>query len=336
MDLSWDDVYQTEGEDGLVSATDVSDQVLYTTLGKPVTLLASYRNRSLHETGDVETDLTGLVLDGPQFFHIGGQYEGKLVPEAGYTLPEEIHLYTKYTDGREIEIQNYSWQQNYTYDYETGEIVLQHGPYGADNKLLIRAAGIETEGAPAGVVSGTEYAKPAPVYGPFNWSVPGETDGTLVESKTSVSGVDVPCVIFTPNGIGETVITATDGTYTLNFKVVSEAPAVTSIDLPEDQHRIHLRTDATYQLNPILSYDAESEISTLSSEIQEGGVTYKSFNPEVASVDENGWITAKSKGMAYIEISSAVDNRISTYSVIEVEQRPYVVKFVDYNGNVLK
>lgn len=338
MDLSWDDVYQTETEDGLVPATNMSDQVLYTTPGKPVTLLASYRNKALHEIGDVKAELTGLTLDGPDFFYIGGEYKGKLVPQEGYTLPEEIHLYTRYTDGTEIEIQNYAWQQNYTYDPSTGEIDLLHGPYGADNVLLIRAEGVVSEGAPAGEVSGTTYTRPDPVYGPFDWKITSGDGALDVEKETEISGQKVNYAEFTPNGTGETVITATtkDGKYSLNFKVVSEEEPAISIDLPDDQHRVYLKTDATYQLTPILSYESDSEISTLAEQVQEGDFIYESFNKEVAEVDSNGLITAKSEGMAYIKISSAKDNRLVTYSIVEVEQRPYVVKFVDYDGNVLK
>ncbi len=328
MNLSWDEVYQTEEEDGLVSGTAMGDQVLYTTPGQPVTLIASYRNKALHETGNVETDLKGLTLDGPDFFYIGGKYEGRLVPQEGYTLPEEIRLYTKYTDGTEVEIQNYAWQQNYTYDSSTGEINLEHGPYGADNVLLIRAAGVPTEGAEAGVVTLSEYQRPDGVYGPFDWASSG--DGTLEKITTTISGTEVNCATFTPNSTGESIITVTtiDGKYSLTFKVVCEGVQATSLDLPEEQHRLHMRTDDTYSLNPVLSPQP-----TLP---EDSELVYTSFNPEVAKVDENGVITAVSEGMAYIKISSAADNRVSTYCIVDVEQRPYVVKFVDYNGTVLK
>ena len=327
MELSWDEVYQTEEEDGLVSAVNMSDQVLYTTPGTPVTLLASYRNKALHETGDVVTELNGLTLEGPDFFYIGGKYEGRLVPLEGYTLPEEIHLYTRYTDGSQIEMVNYPWYKSYTYDSQTGEINVLYGPTGADNKLLIKADGVPTEGAEAGVVTHSEYERPNALYGPFEWTVK-DGNGSLVESTTQVSGQDVPCVLFTPEGTGESTIVATDGNDSLTFKVVSEGVLPTSIDLPEEQHRLNLRTGDTFTLNPVLDPVPTAE--------EDKALTYTSFNPEVATVDENGVITAVSEGMAYIKISSSVDNRVATYCVVEVTQRPYVVEFVDYNGDVLK
>ena len=110
---------------------------------KTAELVAKYRNTSLHQTSDVVSELVGLQLDGPSFFHVGGQYECTLVNEAGYDLPDTVSLWTRYSDGSEVEIVNYDFYKPYTYDPTTGKITLNFAPTGATNVLVIRAEGKE-------------------------------------------------------------------------------------------------------------------------------------------------------------------------------------------------
>ena len=48
-------------------------------------------------------------------------------------------------------------------------------------------------------------------------------------------------------------------------------------------------------------------------------LVWKSFNPEVATVSEDGTITAVSEGYAYIKVELATDNSITNYCIVKVE-----------------
>ena len=63
---------------------------------------------------------------------------------------------------------------------------------------------------------------------------------------------------------------------------------------------------------------------------------YTSFNPEVASVDDNGVVTAHKEGYAYIKVESVADNQVTSYCVVRVTGNMYQVKFMDDIGNVYK
>lgn len=332
MDINWDDIYTTADQDDLISDLDMGDQVVYVQQGESAELVARYRQNTIHDTNDVVAELNGLQLDGPDFYYVNGSYNAKLVNDADYTLPEEVHLYTRYnySDGStyEVEIVNYDWYHAYTYNPETGEIQLNYAPTGADNQLVIRADGVSAPGTPAGTMSGKTYTRPDPLYGPFDWTVTQGT-GTLTQGTTQdYWGQEINAAEYTPSEPGVSYITATtkDGQYSVNFAVVCQGVLADTIDL--NTHNLNLEAGQTGTLTATLSPEP-----TLAEDAQ---VHYTSFNPEVASVDDNGVVTAHKEGYAYIKVESVADNQVTSYCVVRVTGNMYQVKFMDDIGNVYK
>ena len=144
------------------------------------TLIAKYNDSNRHQAIDVKlyspvgatnysytnptAASTGLVLDGPDFASVGSEWRGRLVNEAGYKLPESVQIGSiiPYSDGSMYE----SWWDNnygyFTYNAETGEIVVKNAPYGSNNQMVIRADGVVSEGNPAGTRSDVTYTRPEP------------------------------------------------------------------------------------------------------------------------------------------------------------------------------
>ena len=242
LDLSWPALYESDAEDDLVSGLAMEDQVIYVNQGESADLIARYRQTAQHTTSSVVTKLTGLQLDGPDFYYVGGSYEGTLVNDEGYALPDEVHLYTRYinADGSysDVEIINSPYYQPYSYDPATGKITVQYAlrrcqPTGDQGRWWpLRAT-------PAGEMSGQTWERPDPLYGPFDWQV---TDGTgnLTTSMTEISGQEQEIAVYTPAEPGVSYITATtkDGAYSVNFAVVCEGILPESLDL--DTHRMTL------------------------------------------------------------------------------------------------
>lgn len=327
MDINWDDIYTTADQDDLVSDMAMGDQVVYVKQGETAKLLAKYRQSKLHETSTVEAELTGLQLDGPDFFYVGGSYEATLVNEAGYDLPEDVELWIRYANGSEVQMQNSAGYKPYTYDAETGKLVVHYAPSGATNVLIIRAAGVENPQAEAGTMSGQTWTRPDPLYGPFDWTV---TDGKGELTKGTVAdkwGQEAEAALYTPSEPGVSYLTATtkDGKYSINFAVVCEAVLADTLKL--DTHRLDLEAGQTQTLTATLSPEP-----TLAEDAQ---VRYVSFNPEVASVDENGVVTAHKEGYAYLKVESVADNQVTSYCVVRVTGNMYQVKFMDDIGHVL-
>ncbi len=331
LDLSWPALYESDAEDDLVSGLAMEDQVIYVNQGESADLIARYRQTAQHTTSSVVTELTDLQLDGPDFYYVGGSYEGTLVNDEGYALPDEVHLYTRYinADGSysDVEIINSPYYQPYSYDPATGKITVQYAPSGAANQLVIKADGVAAEGNPAGEMSGQTWERPDPLYGPFDWQV---TDGTgnLTTSMTEISGQEQEIAVYTPAEPGVSYITATtkDGAYSVNFAVVCEGILPEFLDL--DTHRMTLERGESATLTATLTPEPTLE--------EDAKVTYTSFNPEVATVDENGTVTGVGEGYAYIKVSSAADNRVISYCVVRVNARMNSVQFVDYDGTLLK
>lgn len=322
VDISWEDLYTARDQDGVISENDYGQQTYYVELGQTAELVAKYRqthsfiNVELYSAENCQsygynelTPCEGLVLDGPTFTTNGARWEGKLVALPGYELPESIRVFTRYDYGYESEKANYSWSQEYSYDPETGEIVVFYSPYGATNTLVIRADGVASEGAPGGTLSGIEYTKPDGQYGPFDWEVTngsGElTTGTVEDYYESKDAA-----FYTPSEVGVSYITATskDDTYSVNFAVVCTGVQAEKLDLEE--HNVTLHVGENYQLDPTLSPEPTLDIDKR--------LTYTSFNEDVVTVDENGKLTAVSEGYAYIciEVASGVD--VETYCVVQV------------------
>ncbi len=172
MTISWENLYKEEGEENLLNDTTL-DETIYVTEGETATLVARYRGDALHSiipvrlyaskgvtspstTNPVEA-AEGLILDGPDFAGTDSSWEGKLVAEPGYVLPDSIRIFTRHTsDGEEIESNN-SWTQNYKYNKSTGRVFVKYAPAGGASELVIRADGVKTEGALGGNSSGQTY-----------------------------------------------------------------------------------------------------------------------------------------------------------------------------------
>lgn len=104
--------------------------------------------------------------------------------------------------------------------------------------------------------------------------------------------------------------------------------AVLADTLNLDTHRLNLEASDNHALTATLSPEP-----TLAEDAQ---VRYISFNPDVASVDENGVVTAHKEGYAYLKVESVADNQVTSYCVVKVTGNMYQVKFVDDTGNIYK
>lgn len=329
MEIDWEQLYQNRGDDDIVSNVLYSEQTVYVKQGEIATISAKYRQSALHQIGDVNTELTGLKLDGADFFSIGGEYKAKLVNEEGYSLPSNVHLYTVYSDGYKYEIINYPGYTSYTYDSSTGEIDVIHAPTGATNKLLIVADGVVSEGSEAGVMSGATYTKPDEMFGPFDWKVT-QGNGTIEMGTKTIYGSSFEVANYTPSEPGISYITATtkDGKYSINFAVVSEEILPSEISL--DSHRVDIKVGETANVvatvSPTPSYEKDEEL------------VWTSFNPEVATVSEDGVMTGVSEGYAYVKVESKVDCTVESYCIIHVTEniKNYTVTFKDFDGTILK
>lgn len=329
MDIDWDQIYQSNKEDDLISGENYNDQTVYVKQGESASIIAKYRQPVLHQVGDVQTDLKGLKLDGADFFSIGGSYKAKLVNEENYAVPEDVSLYIVYSDGYKYKIQNYDGYTSYTYDSKTGEIDLRYAPTGATNKLLIQAEGVESQGTPAGVLSNTKYTRPDGMFGPFDWTVTSG-NGTFEIGEEEIWGEKIEAGIYTPSEPGVSYITATtkDGKYSLNFAVISEPILADKLTL--DKNKVEIKTGETANIVATLSPTPSLE--------KDEKLTWKSFNPEVATVSEDGTITGVSEGYAYIKVESATNNKVTSYCIVHVEKaiNKYTVTFKDYDGTILK
>lgn len=326
MTFDWEDLYDSMDVDGLVSGAYYGEQTIYVQQGQTAELIAQYRQASNHSIIPVElytlvgyesygsnnptVAAEGLILDGPNFTANGSEWRGKLVALPGYELPAEIKVCTRYSYGYESEMYLDSYYAGYSYDPTTGEIVVQQSPYGADNILVIRADGVASEGAPGGTHSGIEYVRPDGLYGPFEWTITeGSGELELATKEDYYTGV-IDYAAFTPSEPGVTYITATskDGQYSITFAVVCTGVQAESLDL--ESHDVEMEVGETTKLNVIYN-----PIPTLESDSE---LIFTSFNEDVATVDENGVITAHKTGYAYIRIACAKNTNVMTYCVVYV------------------
>ncbi len=314
MEIGWDDLYTSSDQDGMISAGNFNTQVVYVQQGETAELCAKYRQATKHTSSEVMTELTGLVMDGADFFVNGSPYQTKLVNEEGYALPTDIHVYTVYSYGTENEYEyemtrdaNYG---GYTYDAVTGVISIPYSPTGSSTRLKITAEGVAAPGNPAGERSNTQYTKPDGLYGPFDWAVT-EGDGTLeMTSVTDNYGDTHEAALFTPTKPGVSYITASskDGQHHVNFAVVSEAVLADSLEL--DTHRVDIKVGETKALNAVMKPEPTLE--------KDKALEWTSFNPSVATVDENGVIQALSEGYTYIKVNTKANNKVSGYCIVSV------------------
>ena len=343
MTFDWADLYADSEEDGLISDTALrGEQTIYVTEGETATLTAMYRQQYAHSVIPVELytmedayqygysnptePARGLVLDGPSFASNGAQWSGKLVNTEGYALPASIQVGTRYDYGYEYWWENSDYMTYYTYDSETGEIWVNAAPYGGDNTMIIRADGVETPGNPAGAHSGNDWARPEALYGPFDWTFVSGVNGELTtEEGVYENGTtkNVAHFVSAEPGVSYVRAESRDGKHTLDFAVVT---------LPKTAERITLE-ETTAGGTTLSGHDLEMEIGqaeipvvTLSptpTQDVDKELLWTSYNPEVATVDENGTITAVAPGYAYISVMAKnrdadATERLETYILVHV------------------
>ena len=350
MEFNWENLYEKISDEDLMSDTSLDgEQTVYVKQGETATLVAKYRGDEAHtfvpvhlytaegvtspSSDNPETAAKGLKLDGPTFAGTDAQWEGRIVADAGYELPDTIRVFTRYNDnGYEVEQTGYLYNTPFTYDKTTGNIVVYHAPYGSESQMIIRADGIAKEGAKGGQLSGKEYKQPDALYGPFEWSMAeaptGVTnvEGTLKTFENErLNGTLKNGAYFTANGPGVSYIQAAtkekgvDGKplYTLTFAVVTLPTTATSLDIPEGkEHKLEMKVGDKQTLEAVLDPVPTQETDKK--------LIWTSYNPTVATVDETtGEVTANATGYAYIGVMAA--NRdadaggvLETYYIIHV------------------
>ena len=325
MHIDWTDLYTYEDEDDLVSDLPFYEQTMYITQGQTATLSARYSNAALHEASDVKLytaenyvdysyenstkPAVGLKLDGPDFSTAGNTWSGRLVNGADFALPERIRVFNRYSSGYEYEMTN-SWRVDFDYDPTTGEINIYYPPESSTSELVIRADGVYSMGTRPGKVIGGDWQRPEPVYGPFDWEIVSGKGELTVGSTTDYYGTEINCAWFEPSEPGTSIIRATtrDGTKSVHFAVVSEAVLAEKLSLSQKNLTLSVgqtgSVEATLTPTPTLAQHAQ--------------VKWQSFNPDVATVDENGTITAHSEGHAYIRVYTDVQQTLETVCVVKV------------------
>ncbi len=325
MTIDWTDLYTYSNEDDLVSDLAFEQQTLYVTQGDTATLSAKYSNAGLHESSDVKlytavgyTEYSysnptvaaiGLVLDGPDFSTAGNTWTGRLVNEGDFALPERIRVLTRYSSGYEYEMTN-SWRQEYSYNAETGEISIFFPPESATSTLVIRADGVKSEGNPAGTILGGSWERPEPVYGPFDWEIVDGTGTLTTGTETGYYGNEIHVAWYEPAEPGVSIIKATtrDGTKSVRFAVISEPVMPESLTLERKHLTIGVADSAAIAavLDPIPTEERHSQIK------------WESYEPSVASVDENGIVTGVSEGYAYLRAYTDVGTALETTCIVQV------------------
>ena len=323
MTFDWENLYTSSTQDDLSSDAYYNEQTVYVETGETATLIAKYmQNHSFipiklcTAEGYVDgsndnplTDAAGLVLDGPDFSATDVDWSGKLVNKENYTLPESIRVFFRYDYGYEYELTQNAQYSGYTYDNTTGVITFR-APSGSGTTVVIRADGVASEGAAAGELSGEVYTRPDGTYGPFDWNLTGGQGKLETAENVNVNYSVKNVAYFTPDAPGVSYITATskDGKYHVNFAVVSTAVKADAITLNTNSSELNIGDELalTAALSP------EPSIS------DDAALVWVSYNPEVASVDANGVVTAHSAGYAFISVYTAVNNGVSSYCMVKV------------------
>lgn len=313
--FDWEDLYTESTQDDLISGLNYGEQTVYVNQGETATLFAKYNDTYAHTVNDVllvsqngdDVD-NHLILDGPDFCS-GASWTGTLVNKEGYALPEQVRVFYRYDSGYEYELTN-GWRTEFEYDKQTGVVNVYNLPTGATSKLIIKADGVESPGASAGTPSGKVYERPEPINGPFLWEVTSGS-GTLTTAEgVQINGSTMNVAYYVPKEPGVSYLKATtkDGAHSVSFAVISEPVKADRIELATS--KLTLEIGQTETLEPTLS-----PIPTLE---QHQGLIWKSFNPEVATVDEHGKITAVSLGYAYLQVWSAANENVRNYCLVEV------------------
>ena len=325
MTIEWEDLYTYSDDDDLVSDLPFEQQTVYVTQGSSATLSARYANSGLHESSDVAlytaigyTDYsydnptkpaTGLKLDGPDFCTAGNVWTGRLVNDENYALPDHIRVFTRYSSGYEYEMTN-SWRQDYSYDPATGEIQVFFPPESATSQLVIRADGVKSAGNPAGTVIGGDWQRPEPVYGPFDWEIVEGTGILTTGTEVDYYGTEIHVAWYEPAEPGVSIIRATtrDGAMSLDFAVISEPVMPESLSLETKQLTIGVADTAS----------VAATLDPLPENERYRTVKWQSFDPAVATVDENGVITGVSEGYAYLRAYTDVGVSLESTLIVHV------------------
>lgn len=347
MHIDWEDLYKTKSDEDIVFDAYAGEQTVYVKQGETATLTAKYNNSSAHSVLPVKLyslegaqnysytnpteEATGLVLDGPGYVSVGGEWRGRLVNTEGYALPETIQIGYSYPDSSggnyEYWWSNSPYYSYYTYDSTTGEIYVKYGPSGANNTMVIRADGVESAGNPAGTLSGTVYETPDALYGPFDWTANEgyELSGELtIEENVTVGYTTKNVAHYTPSEPGVSYITATskDGKYSVNFAVVCEPIKAETLSLSANNLEMEVGDEEALEaaLAPEPSLEKDKEI------------LWTSFNEDVATVDENGVVTAVGVGYAYLKAVTKADTTVTSYCIVRVTAGSYTVTLAPGNG----
>lgn len=133
---------------------------------------------------------------------------------------------------------------------------------------------------------------------------------------------------YTPAEPGVSYLTATtrDGRYHMNFAVVCLPVQASTLRL--DGNRATLHPMETLALN--------AELNPTPTRTEDAALTWTSFNPEVATVDENGVVTAHEPGYAYIKVSTDINTTVTAYCVVQaLPGEDHTVTFDSQGGSLV-
>ncbi len=348
LPFTWEDVYQDpEGQtdDDLISDVGIYDQTVYVEEGESTKLFAKFRTnhdaipvrlaklvlRDDENESDYKIDnpqfenSEGLQLDGPSWVAPGAQWQGKLVNEVGYALPEKISVWTYYppSDGEEYgyAVPLYGAQGGvdgaFTYNQSTGDITVYNASPGGECEMIICAEATSKSGNPAGVMSDTTYPdKPTPTYGPFDWKITEGVEGTLDVYEDEYN--DRSGVTFTPSSPGVTYITATSSkeNYSINFAVVCEPRRAETITLSEKELELTIKQSDKHPTATLTAILTPEDIT----QDRQKEIIWTSYNPDVATVDANGKVTAISEGYAYVLAQVKTNSNIMATCIVHVTE----------------
>lgn len=79
-----------------------------------------------------------------------------------------------------------------------------------------------------------------------------------------------------------------------------------------------------------------AELNPTPTRTEDAALTWTSFNPEVATVDENGVVTAHEPGYAYIKVSTDINTTVTAYCVVQVlPGEDHTVTFDSQGGSLV-
>lgn len=112
----------------------------------------------------------------------------------------------------------------------------------------------------------------------------------------------------------------------MNFAVVC---------LPVQANTLRL-DDTRATLHPLETLALNATLTPTPTRAEDAALTWTSFNPEVATVDENGVVTAHKPGYAYIKVYTDINTSVTAYCVVEVLPGQGYTVTLDANGGMVK